>query len=59
MIVAGLDPGVERDACGSIRTVRLSALNGTGCERFVEALAERFAAPPAREDDPGRDAVSP
>ncbi len=56
---AGLDPGVERDACGSIRTVRLSALNGTGCERFVEALAERFAAPPAREDDPGRDAVSP
>ena len=41
---AALAPGVERDACGTIRTVRLSALTGEGCPAFVAALAERFPA---------------
>ena len=48
---AGLAPGVERDACGTIRTVRLSALTGEGCAELVSALAERFPAGPARADD--------
>lgn len=41
---AGLEPGVERDPCGTIRTVRLSALTGAGCAGFLAALAERFPA---------------
>ncbi len=48
---AGLAPGVERDACGTIRTVRLSALTGEGCAELVSALAERFPAGAARADD--------
>ena len=28
--LAGLAPGVERDACGKIRAVRVSAINGAG-----------------------------
>ncbi|CAG1002737.1 GTPase HflX [Burkholderiales bacterium] len=47
----GLAPGVERDACGTIRTVRLSALTGVGCAEFVSALAERFPARPAHAED--------
>jgi GTP-binding protein HflX len=38
----GLSPGVERDACGTIVTVRLSALTGAGCDDLLSALAERF-----------------
>ena len=49
--VAGLAPGVERDAYGTIRAVRLSALTGEGCAELVSALAERFPAGPARADD--------
>ena len=41
---ANLEPGVERDACGTILSVRLSALTGVGCAAFVAALAERFPA---------------
>jgi len=41
---AGLEPGVERDPCGTIRTVRASALTGVGCAGFLAALAERFPA---------------
>jgi len=41
---AGLEPGIERDPCGTIRTVRLSALTGVGCAGFLAALAERFPA---------------
>ena len=48
---AGLAGGVERDAYGTIRTVRLSALTGEGCAELVSALAERFPAGLARADD--------
>ena len=41
---ANLEPGVERDACGTILSVRLSALTGVGCAAFLAALAERFPA---------------
>jgi len=41
--LAGLAPGVERDGCGSITTVRLSALTGAGCAELRVALGERFA----------------
>ena len=41
---AGLDPGVERDPCGTIIAVRASALTGAGCTALREALAERFPA---------------
>ena len=49
---AHLAPGVERDAYGTIRTVRLSALTGEGCAELVSALAERFPAGAARADEP-------
>jgi GTP-binding protein HflX len=42
--VSALPPGVEREACGTISTVRLSALTGAGCEGLLSALAERFPA---------------
>ena len=41
--LAGVAPGVERDACGTITTVRLSALTGAGCADLRAALGERFA----------------
>ena len=40
--IAGLVPGVERDGCGTISTVRLSALTGAGTTDLRAALAERF-----------------
>jgi GTP-binding protein HflX len=40
--LAGLPPGVERDGCGKISTVRVSALTGDGCAELRAALAERF-----------------
>jgi GTP-binding protein HflX len=42
--LAGIDPGVTRDACGNISTVRLSALTGAGCAHLRSMLAERFPA---------------
>ena len=42
--LASLPPGVERDGCGTISTVRLSALTGAGCAELRSALAERFPA---------------
>jgi len=42
--LAALAPGVERDGCGTISTVRLSALTGAGCDDLLSALAERFPA---------------
>ena len=42
--LAGLPPGVERDACGTISSVRVSALTGAGCAELRSALAERFPA---------------
>jgi GTP-binding protein HflX len=44
--LAALAPGVERDGCGTISTVRLSALTGAGSADLRSALAERF---PIRE----------
>jgi GTP-binding protein HflX len=38
----GLAAGIERDGYGRIRTVRLSAQNGAGCDVLREALAEYF-----------------
>ena len=46
--LAGLPSGVERDGCGTISTVRVSALTGTGCAELRAALAERFP----RDDRP-------
>ncbi len=34
--------GVERDGCGTISSVRLSAISGDGCVSLRSALAERF-----------------
>jgi GTP-binding protein HflX len=45
--LAGLPPGVERDPCGTISSVRVSALSGAGCAELRQALAERFPAAPA------------
>jgi GTP-binding protein HflX len=42
--LAGLAPGVERDGCGNISTVRLSALTGAGCVDLRSALGLRFPA---------------
>ena len=42
--LAGLSPGVERDGCGNISSVRLSALTGAGCADLRLMLAERFPA---------------
>jgi GTP-binding protein HflX len=41
--IAGVAPGVERDPCGTITAVRVSALTGAGCAALRDALAERFA----------------
>ncbi len=41
--LAGLAAGVERDGCGTITAVRLSALTGAGCADLRAALGERFA----------------
>jgi GTP-binding protein HflX len=45
--LAGLPPGVERDGCGTIAAVRVSALTGDGIADLRAALAERFAPAPA------------
>ena len=42
---AGLPPGVERDEYGKIRTIRLSALTGAGCEAIRQLFAEVFPSP--------------
>jgi GTP-binding protein HflX len=40
--LAGLPPGIERDEYGKIRTVRVSALTGTGCDTLHQLFAETF-----------------
>jgi len=40
--LAGLPPGVERDEYGKIRTIRLSALTGAGCDAVHGLFAETF-----------------
>jgi GTP-binding protein HflX len=37
---AGLEPGVERDACGKIASIRVSALTGAGIDRLHALLNE-------------------
>jgi len=54
--VHGAAPGVERDGCGNISTVRLSAATGAGCLDLRSAIAERF---PAAEPTTGRDEEPP
>src|SRR4029077_5326602 len=44
--LSGLPPGVERDACGNIAAVRVSALTGDGVAQLRAALAERFTSAP-------------
>jgi len=44
--VAGVDAGVERDPCGTITSVRVSAATGAGIAELRAALAERFPASP-------------
>src|SRR5512132_181888 len=39
-------PGVERDACGKISSVRVSAVSGAGLPDLRAALAERFPVSP-------------
>ena len=45
--IAGLPGGVERDPCGTITSVRVSAVTGAGFGELRAALAERFPASPA------------
>jgi GTP-binding protein HflX len=45
--IAGIPAGVERDACGTISSVRVSAVTGAGIAELRAALAERFPASPA------------
>ena len=40
--LADIPPGVERDEYGKIRTIRLSALTGTGCNAVHQLFAEAF-----------------
>ena len=42
--VTGLAPGAERDPCGTISSVRVSAITGAGMAELRAALAERFPA---------------
>ena len=44
--VAGVDAGIERDPCGTITSVRVSAATGAGIAELRAALAERFPASP-------------
>ncbi len=44
--LASVPPGVERDACGKISSVRVSAVSGAGLSDLRAALAERFPVSP-------------
>jgi len=45
----GLPAGVERDGCGNIAAVRVSALTGDGIGEMRAVLAERFAPAPIND----------
>jgi GTP-binding protein HflX len=45
--LTGMPAGVERDGCGNISSVRVSAASGTGLPELRAALAERFPVAPA------------
>jgi GTP-binding protein HflX len=53
--LTALAAGVERDPCGNISSVRVSAASGAGLPELRAALAERFPASPA-PDTENRDA---
>jgi GTPase len=53
--LAQLPPGVERDPCGNISTVRTSAWTGAGCAELRAALAERFPREPTAQKFPNQD----
>jgi GTP-binding protein HflX len=53
--LTALPPGVERDPCGNISSVRVSAASGAGLPELRAALAERFPLSPA-PDTESRDA---
>ena len=57
--LADLPPGVERDACGTISTVRTSALTGAGCADLRAALAERFPREKTIHTAPNQDQAQP
>ncbi|MEO8137463.1 MAG: GTPase HflX [Betaproteobacteria bacterium] len=44
--VTGLPTGIERNEYGKIRTVRVSALTGAGCDTIHQLFAESFPPPP-------------
>jgi GTP-binding protein HflX len=44
--LASVPPGVDRDACGKISSVRVSAVSGAGLSDLRAALAERFPVSP-------------
>jgi GTP-binding protein HflX len=44
--IAAVSPGVERDACGTISSIRVSAVTGDGVAELRAALAERLPASP-------------
>ena len=53
--LTALPPGVERDPCGNISSVRVSAASGAGLPELRAALAERFPLSPVPETE-NRDA---
>jgi GTP-binding protein HflX len=44
--IAGIATGVERDGCGTISSVRVSAVTGAGLAELRAALADRFPVTP-------------
>lgn len=50
---AGLEPGVERDECGTIQAVRLSALTGAGLEH-LRAVFDQLTEPGGDASPEGR-----
>ncbi len=53
----GLAPGVERDPCGNIHSVRLSATTGAGVDGLRQALVERIEAAERSAATPGPDSA--
>ena len=45
-----LAPGVDRDACGNICSIRTSAVTGAGCAELRAALSELFPREPTPQD---------
>jgi GTP-binding protein HflX len=52
------EPGVERDDCGRLARVRVSARSGAGLDLLRDALAE-IARDSVRQDEIAPDAIQP